>query len=129
MKKKEIFDDILDPFVWLDKYEPSRREPGQFYSNAECIDRLGMNIDCDGKTGDEMIMRTVCVQGTKFRKSFHVSWWRPMASKDEYRRTIMLLTAHDMMTCLDSVNLCDSGLNSGSAVHCSSIQEMAESRL
>ena len=44
VKKKEIFDDILDPFVWLDKYEPSRREPGQFYSNAECIDRLGMHI-------------------------------------------------------------------------------------
>ena len=59
-------------------------QPGQNSSNAECIDRLGMNIDCDGKTGDEMIMRTVCVQGTKFRKSFHVSWWRPMVSKDEY---------------------------------------------
>ena len=50
--------------------------------------------------------------------------WSPRTSI-----TIMLLTAHDMMTCLDSVNLCDSGLNSGSAVHCSSIQEMAESRL
>ena len=25
---------------------------------------------CDGGVGDEMIMRTVCVQGTKFRKSF-----------------------------------------------------------
>ena len=45
-----------------------------------------MNIDCDGKTGDEMIMRTVCVHGTKFRKSFYVSWWRPMVSKDEYHR-------------------------------------------
>ena len=45
-------------------------QPGQ--KCIECIDRLGMNIDCDGKTGDEMIMRTVCVQvqGTKFRKSF-----------------------------------------------------------
>lgn len=61
-------------------------QPGQNSSNAECIDRLGMNIDCDGKTGDEMIMRTVCVHGTKFRKSFYVSWWRPMVSKDEYHR-------------------------------------------
>ena len=25
VKKKEIFDDILDPFVWLDKYEPTRQ--------------------------------------------------------------------------------------------------------
>ena len=41
---------------------------------------------CDGGVGDEMIMMTVCIRGTKLRKSFLCVVVEVFSKDEQYRR-------------------------------------------